>query len=241
MVRTSPREVAMPIERGTSFAPRLVLSFVVFVVAVIAIVWSRTLAARHADEVNVAAKTITDQHDLSRRQLNVDRSIDAHIYNPEKVSLKETFPLTMRIIASADLGVVTGCRPPERLQLKARIVAPNFDAVSSLDEAVPVAEGVQIFSWMLTPHETGLQEARLRGIVYCLSERSEIVMRQTVVDEIRAIDVEAPFVFSVENSIAIANVLLGVIGSGGLIAFIRELFVGRPTRVTDSESTGSLR
>jgi hypothetical protein len=75
-----------------------------------------------------------------------------------------------------------------------------MDVENSLDEAVDVPSGVQRFSWMLTPHEPGVQEAR-------------VLARQTAVDDIRAVEVVQPFVFSPDNWAGLGIAVFGLLGS----------------------------
>jgi hypothetical protein len=85
-------------------------------------------------------------------------------------------------------------------------------------------DGIRRFSWMLTPHQSGAALFRVRGIVYCISPRSVITMRQTVVDQIRSIAVAQPLVLSVDNWTSIGSALLTFIASTGALAFLRDQF-----------------
>ena len=204
---------------------------VVIALAVTAIVILQTNAARHRD----AQRTAIDlwaTRDLSQSERLINKLIDTTVYNRTTTYLNESFPVTLRVIANPALATFAACRPPDRLQFKAHIVAPTFDAQTSLDDVVSLPDGVRHFSWMLTPHQTGLEQFRVRGIVYCMSPQSVITMRQTVVDSIRAIEVAQPLVFSVDNWTTLGNALLGLIASTGALAFLRDLFHHHGTEKT---------
>ena len=184
-------------------------------------------AARHREDVAAEAALVYANHDLSRTQRIVDELVAYRIYNMPRTTLNDSTVLTMHVQANPALPAIMNCRSPQRLQFKARVVAPTFDTQTSLDDVVPLPEGVQRFSWMLTAHQIGLQEAHVRGIVYCLTPAGIVTTRQTVVDEIRGITVAQPFVVSVDNMTSLAIALLGVIGSGGVFEFIRRLLHGK--------------
>lgn len=198
--------------------------FVVVALAVGAIFLLQVNASRSRDAVQQDAYELFAMHADTRSETRVDHLLPSVIYNRRRSFLNESFPVTLRVEAKPGLAAVTACPPPNRLQIKSRIIAPTFDAQSSLDDIVTLQSGFRHFAWMLTPHETGLAEFRVRGVVYCMSPRSVITMRQTVVDQVRAIEVVQPLAFSIDNWTTLGSALLGFIASTGALAFVRDLF-----------------
>ena len=208
--------------------PLLIISLSAAVLAVVAIVVLRLYARQSAMAEQQRRYAIFTQFGALPR---VDRLADEHlsvrIFNDDTVLLNGNATVTVALSRDDTFATVMLCtsNPSDRLGLKMHITAPTFDSTPALDESVfPLPVDWETFAWVLTAHQVGTQTFHIRGIAYCASHSGKIRSRATVVNALRAIEVQ-PFALSTDNWINLATALLSVIGSGGLLTLVARAFV----------------
>ncbi|HEX3670587.1 MAG TPA: hypothetical protein VHT92_02660 [Candidatus Cybelea sp.] len=142
------------------------------------------------------------------------------IQNDDEISSDGTTSVTVALLPkSAFAAQFEPWGKKDRLLLKMRVIAPDFEVSPVLDETQQVPGDAMTYAWILRAQASGDQVVNIRGVAFRETSAGIIYDRATVVNAMRSIRVKQPF--SMEAWTPIVTGLLGLLGTGALPLLIQ--------------------